>query len=413
MIKVKKDKNKNNMKYIIIIAVLLLFLLVYVVSGIINLIINPTETFLIENGKISFEEQVQGYIIRDETVIKGENYKNGMSQIKSEGEKVAKGDAIFRYYTKGEENLIEKIANLDVKIREAMEKENPLYSNDIKTIDNQIQKKIYESGQLNDLQKMKEYRNELNTLIAKKAKIAGEKSPSGSYLKQLIEERSGYENQLNSGSEYIKATKSGVVSYRVDGLEEVLKPSNLASLSKTMLEDLKLKTGEIVATSEESGKIIDNFYCEIACVLKNETMNEAKFEIGSNIKIRLANSREITAKVEYIAQEENEKSLVVLKIDDSVEELINYRKISFDIIWWSEEGLKVPNKAIKYENEDLAYVIRKSVGYVDKIYIKILKQSDKYSIIENYTNAELKEKQVSEEEIKNKRTILLYDELEI
>ncbi len=409
----KKDKNKNNMKYIIIIAVLLLFLLVYVVSGIINLIINPTETFLIENGKISFEEQVQGYIIRDETVIKGENYKNGMSQIKSEGEKVAKGDAIFRYYTKGEENLIEKIANLDVKIREAMEKENPLYSNDIKTIDNQIQKKIYESGQLNDLQKMKEYRNELNTLIAKKAKIAGEKSPSGSYLKQLIEERSGYENQLNSGSEYIKATKSGVVSYRVDGLEEVLKPSNLASLSKTMLEDLKLKTGEIVATSEESGKIIDNFYCEIACVLKNETMNEAKFEIGSNIKIRLANSREITAKVEYIAQEENEKSLVVLKIDDSVEELINYRKISFDIIWWSEEGLKVPNKAIKYENEDLAYVIRKSVGYVDKIYIKILKQSDKYSIIENYTNAELKEKQVSEEEIKNKRTILLYDELEI
>lgn len=409
----KKDKKKNNIKYIIIIAVLLLFLLIYVISGTINLIIKPTETFLIENGEISFEEQVQGYIIRDETVIKGENYKNGMSQIKSEGEKVAKGDAIFRYYTKGEEELIQKITDLDVKIREAMEKENPLYSNDIKTIDDQIHKKVYEIGELKDLQKIKEYRNELNTLISKKAKIAGEKSPSGSYLKQLIEERSGYENQLNSGSEYIKATKSGVVSYRVDGLEEVLKPSNLGSLSKSMLEDLKLKTGEIVATSEESGKIIDNFYCEIACVLENKNMNEAKVEIGSNIKIRLANSKEIIAKVEYIAQEENDTSLVVLKIDDSIEELINYRKISFDIIWWSENGLKVPNKAIKYENEDLAYVIRKSVGYVDKIYIKILKQNDKYSIIENYTSSELKEKQVSEEEIKNKRTILLYDELEI
>lgn len=408
----KKNK-KNNIKYIIIIAVILLFLLSYVIYGIINLIIEPTDTFLIENGKISFEEPVQGYIIRDETVIKGENYKNGISQIKSEGEKVAKGDSIFRYYTKGEEDLIKKIEELDVKIREAMEKENDIYSNDIKTLDNQIHKKIYEAGELNDLQKIREYKNELNTLITKKAKIAGEKSPSGSYLKQLIEERSNYENQLNSGSEYIIATRSGIVSYRVDGLEEVLKPSNLASLSKTMLDDLKLKTGEIVSTSEESGKVIDNFYCEIACILENENINAAEVKIGSNIKIRLANSREIIAKVEYIAQEENDKSLVVLKIEDSVEELINYRKISFDIIWWSENGLKVPNKAIKYENEDLAYVIRKSIGYVDKIYVKILKQNDKYSIIENYTSSELKEKQLSEEEIENKKTILLYDELEI
>lgn len=408
----KKNK-KNNIKYIIIIAVILLFLLSYVIYGIINLIIEPTDTFLIENGKISFEEPVQGYIIRDETVIKGENYKNGISQIKSEGEKVAKGDSIFRYYTKGEEDLIKKIEELDVKIREAMEKENDIYSNDIKTLDNQIHKKIYEAGELNDLQKIREYKNELNTLITKKAKIAGEKSPSGSYLKQLIDERSNYENQLNSGSEYITATRSGIVSYRVDGLEEVLKPSNLASLSKTMLDDLKLKTGEIVSTSEESGKVIDNFYCEIACILENENINAAEVKIGSNIKIRLANSREIIAKVEYIAQEENDKSLVVLKIEDSVEELINYRKISFDIIWWSENGLKVPNKAIKYENEDLAYVIRKSIGYVDKIYVKILKQNDKYSIIENYTSSELKEKQLSEEVIENKKTILLYDELEI
>lgn len=408
----RNKKRKLNIKYLTI-AIIAIILFVYIIYAIINLIVKPTDTFFVENGKISFEESIQGYIIRDETVIKGENYKNGISQIKAEGEKVAKEEPIYRYYTSGEEYLIEKINNLDIKIREAMEKESNIYSSDIKTLETQIHKKVYEVCGLNDLQKIREYKKELNTTITKKAKIAGELSPSGSYLKQLVEERSNYENQLNTGSEYIKATRSGVVSYRVDGLEEVLTPSNLASLSKEMLEGLKLKTGEIVSTSEESGKVIDNFYCYIACILDNENINTADVKVGSSIKLRLSNSQEVTSEVEYIAQEDENESLVVLKIDKYTEELINYRKISLDIIWWSETGLKIPNDAIKYETEDLAYIVRKRIGYTDKIYIKILKQSEKYSIIENYTTTELKEKGITGDVINNKRSISLYDELEI
>lgn len=409
----KKDKKSKINAKIVVAIIIILAIIVYAIYALARLIMNPTDTCLVENGKISLEESVKGYIIRDETVIKGENYKNGIAQIKTEGEKVAKGDSIFRYYTSGEESLIKKIKELDVKIQEAMEKENGVYTSDIKTLEEQIQKKLYEAYEQNDLQKIKEYKKDLSNNITKKAKIAGENSPAGSYLKQLISQRSEYENQLNSGSEYITAPKSGVVSYRVDGLEDVLTSSNLASLSKDMLEGLKLKTGEIVATSDESGKIIDNFYAYIACILKNENIEAAGVKVDSSLKIRLSNSKECTATIEYIAQENEDESLVVLKITECVEELINYRKISLDILWWSESGLKVPNSAIKYESDDLAYITRKRVGYTDDIYVKILKQNDKYSIIENYTNTELKEKGVSEEKRKNRRTISLYDEIEI
>ncbi len=409
----KKDKKSKINAKIVVAIIIILAIIVYAIYALARLIMNPTDTCLVENGKISLEESVKGYIIRDETVIKGENYKNGIAQIKTEGEKVAKGDSIFRYYTSGEESLIKKIKELDVKIQEAMEKENGVYTSDIKTLEEQIQKKLYEAYEQNDLQKIKEYKKDLSNNITKKAKIAGENSPAGSYLKQLISQRSEYENQLNSGSEYITAPKSGVVSYRVDGLEDVLTPSNLASLSKDMLEGLKLKTGEIVATSDESGKIIDNFYAYIACILKNENIEAAGVKVDSSLKIRLSNAKECTATIEYIAQENEDESLVVLKITECVEELINYRKISLDILWWSESGLKVPNSAIKYESDDLAYITRKRVGYTDDIYVKILKQNDKYSIIENYTNTELKEKGVSEEKRKNRRTISLYDEIEI
>ena len=409
-------EKKLNKKNYIIFGIVIIFIVIYCVYRIINLVANPTDTFVVEKGKLSFEETKQGYVIRDETVVKGENYKNGMNQIKTEGEKVAKGEAIFRYYTSGEEKLKQKIQELDVKIQEAWENENNLFSSDIKSIETQIEAKLKESYGINDLQKVKEYKKDINSYITKKAKIAGEKSPSGSYLKKLIEERSKYENELNSGSEYIKAPKSGVVSYRVDGLEETLTPNNFGALSKKMLEDLNLKTGQIVSTNEESGKIIDNFYCYIATIIDEDTLQKENIEVGSKIKIRLSNEKEVEAQIAYISKENEKEDLVILKIEKYVEELINYRKISFDIIWWNVTGLKVSNEAIHYEenNQELAYIIRKRVGYTDKIYVKVLKQSDKYSIIENYDDSsELTEKGVSEDEIENRKKIAMYDEVQL
>lgn len=409
-----REKKKINRKKQIVFILILAIVLCYTIYTVYRLIIKPTETFIVENGEISSEEAVQGYIIRDETVLKGENYKNGLVQIKAEGERVAKGEAIFRYYTTGEENLKKKIEELDIKIQEAWEKEESIFSSDIKLLESQIETKLDEIYHVNDMQKIKEYKKDLNSYITKKAKIAGDLSPSGSYLKKLIEERSSYENELNSGSEYLTSTKSGVVSYRVDGLEEVLTPSNFASLSKKVLEDLNLKTGQIVSTSEEAGKIIDNFSCYIACVLKSEKLEEKEAKVGDSLTLRLSNSEEVKAEIVYISKESEQEDLVIFKLKQYVEELINYRKISFDIIWWNETGWKVPNEAIKTETDDLKYVIRKRTSYTEKIYIKILKQGEKYSIIENYESGEeLLEKGVPEDVVKNRKTIALYDEIQL
>ena len=145
-----------------------------------------------------------------------------MVQIRTEGERVAKDEAIFRYYSNNEENLTKKIAELDSKIDEAMDGETNLFTSDIKALEKQIEGKIASLVDVNDLQTIRETKKEIINSIIKKAKIAGELSPSGSYLKKLIDERSGYENQLNEGAEYLKSPISGVVSYKVDGYEEIL-----------------------------------------------------------------------------------------------------------------------------------------------------------------------------------------------
>ena len=149
-----------------------------------------------------------------------------MEQIKSEGEKVAKNENIFRYYSKNEENLKKQIAELDVKIQETMKKQTDLYPADVKLVENQIDEEIEKLNKTTDISKLTEYEKKINQLITKKAKIVGEKSPSGSYLKQLNNQRVKLEKELNEGTETIKAPKSGILSYKVDGLEETLTPEN-------------------------------------------------------------------------------------------------------------------------------------------------------------------------------------------
>ena len=402
-----KTKKKFNKKIIIYIAIILV--VIYVFYTIYLLIKQPTDVFTLEEGTLYSEETDIGYVIRDEVVIQGENYKNGMEKIKSEGEKVAVNEAVFRYYTKNEESLKEKIAELDTKIQEAMANETDLFTGDMKSLETQIDQKLLEISTINDTTKLEEYKKEINELITKKANIAGDLSPQGSYLKELIEERKNYENELNSGAEYINSSKSGVVSYKVDGLEDVLKPTEecFSTLTKEYLENLDLKTGKIVPTSEESGKIIDNTYCYIATISHTEEAQNA--QVGDKIRVRLPSGSEVSAEITYILQNDDDRVLI-LKIEKGVEELISYRKISFDLIWWSETGLKVPNQAIVKEN-DLAYVVRNRAGYLSKLLVKVKREGEKYSIVEPYDTEELKELGFSNEEIISYKKVSLYDEV--
>ena len=154
----EEQKRQLNLKKYITFLVISFGIIAYVIYTIYRLIVNPTDTFIVENGKLSSEETVNGYLIREENVLKGENYKNGIYQIKSEGEKVANGEAIFRYYTSGEEELKEKIKELDIKIGETWENENSIFSSDMKLLESQIEGKLTDLFHLSDLQKINEYK---------------------------------------------------------------------------------------------------------------------------------------------------------------------------------------------------------------------------------------------------------------
>ena len=164
----------------------------------------------------------------------------------------------------------------------------------------------------------------------------------------------------------------------------------------------------MIATNDECGKIIDSSKCYIATISNSEQARVA--EIDKKVQIRLSNNKMIDAKIAYVSQENEEEMLIILEIDKQIGELANYRKISFDLIWWSSTGLKVPNQAIVEEN-GLKYVVRNRAGYLSKILVKVKKENEKYAIVSNYNTDELKELGFTNGQINSMRRIMIYDEL--
>lgn len=382
-----KTRKKLETKKIFM-TILLIATIIYIIYAIYLTIKIPTDTIRVESGVLTAEESAIGYIIRDETIVKGKNYKNGIFQILSEKEKAAKNQIIFRYYGKNEEEIQKKIEETNKKIQTALEKEKDFFPTDIKNLENQIDEKIQDLKVIKDVKQLSDYKKQISEILLKKATIAGENSKSGSYIKKLTQKREEYENKLAKGSEYIKSPRSGVVSYRVDGLENVLKPTNFEKLTQKDLEKIDAKTGKIISTSDEAAKVINNFECYIATFLNSTAAKQA--EVGKNVLITLSSGNEVNATIEYIKKQEDDKYLIVFKVKTLTDELISYRKISINITWWSVSGIKIPNEAILEDDTGKKYVQKKTSSGNIKCYIKVLKTNDRYSIIGSYTDEDLK-----------------------
>lgn len=388
---------------------ILIVVSVFMVTKGINVLKNIAQICVVEEGALKYEEGADGYILRDEIVLEGENSKNGMVQIVSEGEKVAKDKPVFRYYSNGEDDILKQIDTLDSEINAEIESSGlTIFSTDITNLENEIEAVVDSMYNINDIEDLQDRIAELNSYVSKKTIITGSLSPADSHVKTLIEQRNKLEESLSQGSEIINAPMSGMVSYRIDGLEPLLGVNDFGYLNTNFLKSLDTRTGAIIPTSTQQGKIINNFSCYIACTINTEKASVAKE--GDSVMLRLPSGKEIEAEIVHIVQENDFNRIIVFKISENVEELVQYRKINLQIIWWSFRGLKVSNSAILEEN-DISYVERTKSGYTDKIYVKVLRQNDTYSIVENYTEEELEKLGLKSDDVKNRKRLNVYDEI--
>ncbi len=380
-----EEHKKYNGAVLLIASIIIFFIIFNYIPKIIKLFSQPAQNFTVSVGKIVDEEYTKALIIRKENVLT--NGEKKIEKDKQEGQKVRKGERIGRYYADNEKKILEEIANIDKEIEKVLAENNQKIESPESTIlDKKIEALISEINGINKQEKITKITKEVNEEILKKAKTSGELSKEKKKLKKLNEQKTKLENNLNSNTNIITATDAGNVSYKIDGYEGKLKTDNFDYLTKDVISEVDIKSGNIVSTVENNVKIVDGFKTYLVCTLENKNTKDRK--VGDTVGIRIGSHEEIDGKIVYMKKISENENILVFEVDRLYDVLSQYRKVNISIIWWSQEGLKINNNALVKAQNGLYFAKKDKGGYSEIIPVKVIRKTDEYSLIESYTKSD-------------------------
>lgn len=241
----EENKRKINGKVKLGGLLIALFLLLYIPSFIFWIYGKNIHTDIIRMGELEDYVTTDAYIVRDETVINSPSDGISIRNVE-EGEKVGVGDTIATVLNKSSEKLLEDLKTLDLRIIEAKRektKNDNFFSEDIKKLDQEIQEKlvlVIKKSNKNSISEVKQIKNEIDELIKKKATISGDLSYTDANIKALENEKRILQDSINANKRNIVSNLSGIVSYVIDGYEEILNPEKIPEITPEMLGMIKV-----------------------------------------------------------------------------------------------------------------------------------------------------------------------------
>jgi putative membrane fusion protein len=230
---------------------------------------------------------------------------------------------------------------------------------------------------------MEKYENQLRGLLDRKKEILDKKESASKYLEQLYNQEEAIENQLKEWKVEITTPESGIISFGLDGLENIITPNDIDYL--TVEQYLAFRDHKALELDKESSyvdvplfKIVvpDKWYI-VSLIPHKNTFYEQGDTL--NLKIPGLSEETISAKV-YKVDCLKDSTLVILEIIENIESVIEARYIHIEI-GISAEGLMVPAKAIINKNHRTGVKIERN-GDIKFIEVKVKAFDDDWAIIE-------------------------------
>jgi len=387
MSKVKVDKKR--LKKVIAIAVILLIVLIIVIIKYDD-VFETKNTYTVVNGYVEKVADSIGILVKDEQIVKVDNTKSLVTVI-DQYTRVPKNGIIATYKDESYDKYLKEVNELDKTIESLIKDLPNTYSTEVSSLNQQISSYAKDAQNTNSYLKIQEYKNKLDELSYKKVSLLGEYSPSGSKIRELIEEREELEDSLITSSNNVIAPISGAVTYKIDKLEDVVDIENVLNYSVNDIDSFFTKYSNN-NVNEYGIKIVDNFNAYF--ILKTSAgINDEYIEEGKNYTLKTTEQDEYEFEAKLAKNiKDGEYNYSIFYVQNGIENIIDYRAIGLEIVWNKTEGLAVLNTAIndsidgKYKYVTLVY----GGQYID-IPIKIINSDENISIVKNYTNDELKE----------------------
>lgn len=340
---------------------IIVFLVIYIPSLLHWAYGNSVLTQLIRMGTIEDSINTEGYIIRDEEVLKSSVAGKCILEV-NEGDKVPSNFRIATVLNGSAEGLIDRLRIKDneiIKSQLEKSKNQELFSEDLVKIDNEIGQRvrqvIQESDQ-NNLLKVKQLRDEIDRLIKKKAEIFGGTSIADTYINSLKKEKEKLHEQINQNKTDIIVKSPGIISFNIDGYESLLTPSGISKITPKTLDGIKVHEvaqnpfSKNVEKDKPFSKIIKDIEAYIVVVLEPPVAEGFKVDdIIEEVKINPVGYT-ASGKVDFKSSLMEGKYIIALKVDRGISETAALRKVNIDIVKSSYKGLKVHLKSLKNVN---------------------------------------------------------------
>lgn len=378
----EKNRKEYSKKNIYFIALFFIIFLYFIIKSVPTLISAVSKTVLPEEQLIEDSYMVEAITIKNEEVYKAAG-KGNVDFIVDEGERVSSGKKIAQLKllkdssTKDQqlEEVNRKIKVLTDTIKEIDEDKEynsqKKIEHTVKEIQEKLQKKEYESADALK-EKLKIYK--LNDLDSEEGK-----SQILNKIEDLKLEQRKIQEEINKNIVNYYSRDAGVVSFRIDGYEEVFKYSDRKEYSFQDLKDKPAKKNLLdnkhFEYNEPIFKIINNFEWYLL-IDATKVKDVESYELGNLITIKYK-EKEVKGRVENIFKEAGKVNLLC-KFNTDFEEFYDKRFLSVEIIRDKNYGFKLPKKAIgEFENQKGVY-IRQTSGVVKFKPVEIIKEDSEY-----------------------------------
>jgi len=341
-------------------------------SYLIRFMFYNVETEIVRYNSIENTIRTEALIIRNESTVALPEGVEISYKVK-EGDKVSLGKKLLEIIkgNRTDEDITLKINQLDERIEEIKQSEinNNFFSQDKEKIEGKISEKVSELKAIADsgnFEKLKSVREELSASLYKKSLIYGSGSFFGKNLEQLQKEKATLEGVYNNSIDVMYAQTPGIVSYAIDGYEQILTPSNIKDFKLNNVREI-MNSLESRKKDEDKGntsgiKIIDNFEWYTCSLIDEEPAKGLK--TGKKIKLRFKDfgDSQVNGEIYEVSPPEGGICLVIVRINEYVEGFYKSRISGMDIVRDYNEGFTVSTKAIVVkDNIKGVYVLKNGV----------------------------------------------------
>lgn len=375
--------------------ILIIFLLIYLPSLLYLINSNGVKTDLLRMGTIEEIQNIDGVFIRNEEVINSPDTGSCVMDA-SEGQKVPAFYRVASVVKNVPVATYDELKKKELEIARAEEakKENAsVFSGDLKKLDNDIIDKIKDLAQQSNRGSLVESNDtitKIDNIVYKKSDIFGDSSKSAAYINKLKNEKVAIESKLNNNIMEVKTSSAGLISFAVDGYENILTPDSIRNITPKKLEMITTKetNRDFNLVDAYKGKPIAKLVkgLESYFVAAVDASDCEALTLDKNVTLRINDTGySMDSKIVYSSDVMDGKRIIAFEFDTGLNETVGLRRINADIVLSSSSGLKVPHSCLmnidkKNKTAEIALVKAMSANIVK---VRILGMNNDAVIIDD------------------------------